>query len=299
MSKKQSLARYNIIISTLRKHPASYKGIFERLHRESEIQDENLRVSKRTFQRDLKDVRDLYDIDIQFDHSENYYFIDTDYSSEFTERISEAYNIFNAFKIKERLSDKIHFEQRPPRGTGHLFGLLHAIENQLLIRFDYQKFDDESIKARAAKPLALKEYRNRWYVVAEDLKDDIIKTFALDRLTDLDIQKQQFKREEEFEVHDYFENFFGVVSPENKPVETIVLSFTPFQGKYIKSLPLHRSQEILINNEHELRLSLKLVITHDFYMELLSFGDQVKVIAPQSLKKRVRNTATAILNQAH
>ena len=54
-------------------------------------------------------------------------------------------------------------------------------------------------------------------------------------------------------------------------------------GKYIKSLPLHDSQEIITDNEDELQIKLKLVITHDFLMELLSFGENVKVIAPQSL----------------
>ncbi len=65
--------------------------------------------------------------------------------------------------------------------------------------------------------------------------------------------------------------------------QEIILSFEPGQGKYIVSYPLHGSQKVIIDNEKELRVSLYLFITHDFIMELLSFGDKVKVIQPQSL----------------
>jgi predicted DNA-binding transcriptional regulator YafY len=61
------------------------------------------------------------------------------------------------------------------------------------------------------------------------------------------------------------------------------------QGKYIKSLPLHQSQQILVDNKAELRVSLKLFITHDLIMELLSFGADVNVLEPKSLSYKIRN----------
>ena len=61
------------------------------------------------------------------------------------------------------------------------------------------------------------------------------------------------------------------------------MSFAPFQGQYVKSLPLHESQEVLIDNEEELRIKLTLFTTHDFFMELLSHGENLRVIKPTSL----------------
>jgi hypothetical protein len=58
----------------------------------------------------------------------------------------------------------------------------------------------------------------------------------------------------------------------------VILSFGPFQGKYIKSLPLHNTQEIIEDTDDELRIRLTLYLTHDFLMELLAYGDTVKVI---------------------
>jgi hypothetical protein len=59
-----------------------------------------------------------------------------------------------------------------------------------------------------------------------------------------------------------------------------LLSFDPFQGKYIKAFPLHRSQQILADTDDELRISFRLVIIYDLEMELRMYGDPVKVIQP-------------------
>ena len=86
-----------------------------------------------------------------------------------------------------------------------------------------------------------------------------------------------------------------IITKENKP-EEIILSFTNIQGKYIKTLPLHSSQEILIDNKKEFRIKLNLVITNDFIIELLSMGENIKVIKPEKLKKRIKNIYSKALN---
>lgn len=290
MSKREAIARYNLIINKLRKHPANFKEITDYLELESDIQGYNFVVSIRTFQRDLVDISSIYNIEISYDFSRKVYYIDSDLQDEVSERILEAFDTFNALNIADRLSNHIHFEKRKPQGTENLHGLLHAIKNKVQIKFTYRKFWDEEETQRHVEPYALKEFKNRWYVVANDIKDGQIKTFALDRLSELEITKKRFKASSGFDVNEHFKYCFGIISPnENKPQE-IVLSFEPFQGKYIKSLPLHHTQHILIDNEKEFRIKLTLFITYDFVMELLSFGDKVKVIKPTRLSKELAKT---------
>jgi len=295
MSKRESIARYNLIIKKLRKHPASFAEISDYLALESELQEYNFNVSKRTFQRDLEDIRSLYNIDIQFDFSRKVYFLDFDEQSDVNERILEAFNTFNALNLSDRLSNNIHFEKRRPQGTENLYGLLHAIKNQLQINFTYQKFWEDELTKRNAEPYALKEFRNRWYVLANDLKDNQIKSFALDRLSDLDITKKRFQFPDDFNVNRHYKYCFGIISPNGHKPEEIELSFDPFQGKYIKTLPLHESQQILIDNEEELRIKLTLFITHDFFMELLSYGENLRVIKPECLINDLKSTFKKVL----
>jgi predicted DNA-binding transcriptional regulator YafY len=297
MSKRESISRYNLIIKKLRKHPASFSEIAEYLAFESELQEYNFNTSKRTFQRDLEDIRSLYNIDIQYDFSRKVYHIEFDQQPEINERILEAYDTFNALNITDRLSDHIHFEKRRPQGTENLFGLLHAVKNRVQIKFTYQKYWEEELTERTVEPYALKEFKNRWYILACDTKDTQVKSFALDRLTNLEITKKRFQFPTDFNVNEHFKYSFGIISPNDHKPQEVILSFTPFQGKYIKSLPLHESQQVLVDNNEELRVKLTLFITHDFFMELLSFGDNMKVIQPESLINDIKTSLKNVLKQ--
>jgi len=294
MSKKESISRYSIIINTLRKRSSTFKEIQEKLALESELQDYDFNISKRTFQRDVKDIDSIYSIAIEYDFSLKTYFIDFEDQQDVKGRVLEAFDIFNALNISDRLSNHIHFEQRKPQGTDHLFGLLHAIKNNLQLKFTYYKFWEDDLTERSVDPYALKEFKNRWYVVGNDPKNGVIKSFALDRLSDLVITNKKFYKPNAFQVNQYYKNSFGIISPNEDTPEDIVLSFTPFQGKYIKTLPLHHTQHIIRDTEEELRISLKLYITHDFFMEILSLGDKVKVIHPEKLKKQLVSTVNEV-----
>lgn len=290
MSKRESIARYTLIIQMLRKHPATFAEIEDYLALESDLEGFNYNISKRTFQRDLEDIRSLYNIYIQFDFSRKVYYIDFENQPEATERILEAFDTFNALNLSDRLSNNIHFEKRRPQGTENIYGLLHAIKNQYQIKFSYQKFWEDHLSLRNVEPYALKEFKNRWYVLAKDLKDKQVKSFALDRLSDLDISKKRFQLPNDFNVNDHYKYCFGIISPNDNPLEEVILSFTEEQGKYIKTLPLHHTQEIMNDTKKEFRIKLQLYITHDFKMELLSYGDQVMVIAPKSLAEDIKKT---------
>lgn len=295
MSKRESIARYNLIIKKLRKKSSSFMEIFDYLAIESEIQGYNYTISKRTFQRDIEDIRSVYNIDIQYDFSRKVYYIDSDDQPEVNERICEAFDTFNALNISERLSDFIHFEKRRPQGTENLNDLLHAIKKELQIRFLYQKFWEDTISSRIAEPYAIKEFKNRWYLLAKDLKDNRVKSFALDRLSDLEITKKKFQLPKKFNVNEHFRYCFGIISPNEHTPTDVLLSLNPIQGKYIKTLPLHETQEVIVDNADELRIKLRLYITHDFVMEVLSLGDNVKVLEPLSLIQEIQSVYESAL----
>jgi len=297
MSKRETILRYNLIIKKLRKHPSTFKEIEDFLAFESELQEFNFNVSKRTFQRDLNDIRYIYSIDIQYDLSRKVYYIEFEQEPEINNRILEAFDTFNALNISDRLSNYIHFENRKPQGTENLYGLLHAIKNNLQIKFKYQKYWEDIITERITEPYALKEFKNRWYILSLDTKDNNVKSFSLDRLTDLEISKKKFQNPIKFNVNKYYRNCFGIIGPNEEKPHEIVLAFDPVQGKYIKSMPLHESQIILIDNESELRIRLTLFITYDLVMEILSYGENVRVIEPKKLIKELKEVYQNALNQ--
>jgi len=297
MSVKETILRYHTIITKLQRFPATSQQLLDKLAKESELTDYDLTRSKRTLLRDIADISSIYNIDIVYNHSIAAYEIDYESQTEAQERVLEALNTFNALNFSDKIANSIHFEKRKTKGTENLHGILHAIKNKFQLRFTYQKFWDEVSTNRIVEPYALKEFKNRWYILANDMKDNVIKTFALDRLNDLEITHAKFKFHKNFDTNQYFKNCFGIVSPDGKKPEEIILSFEPFKGKYIKSLPLHESQEILIDNQKELRIKLFIVITYDFVIEILSHGHRVKVMKPTSLVDELKSIYSSSLQQ--
>jgi predicted DNA-binding transcriptional regulator YafY len=133
--------------------------------------------------------------------------------------------------------------------------------------------------------------------VARDTYDERIKFYGLDRLTNLEVQKTHYEEDTDFDINEHLRYCFGIIIPEDKTPSEIVLSFEPLQGKYIKSLPLHPSQKILIDNEEEVRISLQLYLTHDFIMEVLSYGKTIKVVAPQHFVENIKKIYSKALKK--
>jgi predicted DNA-binding transcriptional regulator YafY len=279
----------------LRREPLRFTDILNNLEVQGEVDGCSYSVSQRQFQRDIKDIRELYNIDIKFDRGIKSYYIEFDDTSEMDTRIFEAFDTFNALNVTDRISSHIHFENRRPQGTEHLYGILHAIRNGLEIEFTYTKYWDDKVSQRRLKPYALKEFKNRWYVVGTDLKDNQIKSFGLDRLNNLEITKKRFTIPQDFSVQEHYRYCFGIISPNADAPQEVVLSFTEYQGKYIKSLPLHHTQQIMVDTEKELRIKLKVYITEDFIIEILSHGERVRVMEPKSLADEIRSIHEEVL----
>jgi len=298
MSKKGYISRYMLIIQKLRSKPyCTFDEISDYVYNKLEflqVHDDTLDIgfSKRTLQRDIKDIRNIFGIDIEYSRAKKGYYISNDeYDNISFQRRIEAFDMFNSLNLAEELNRFIHLENRRPQGTENLHGLIHAIKNKMQVKFLYQKFRDEKKKQRTVEPYALKEFKNRWYVIAKDLNDDhIIKCFGLDRLSCLDITNRTFEYPMDFDVEEMFRYSFGIITPNDTKPSEIILSFAPLQGKYIKSLPLHETQQVIKDNDEELRVSLKIYITYDFIMEVLSHGEMVKVIKPGSLQQELKKT---------
>lgn len=290
MSKQDSLLRHKIIIQKLRNQDSSFEEIQTKLQSEADLLEaENLITSLRTFQRDLQDIASIYGIEIKYNRSRKVYFIENDSQDGYNERMFEALDVFQALNLNQAFSSYIQFETRKPKGTEHFNGLLYAIQNKFQIRFRYLKFWSDEEELRIVEPYLLKEFRKRWYVFAFDLDKKEFRTFGLDRLSVLEITSNKFQFPQKINLHEYFQNSFGIVGPSEGKVQEILLKFNNNQGNYIKTMPLHESQQIIKETPEEMLVKLKLIPTYDFVMELLFYGEFVHVLEPESLVKEMKS----------
>jgi predicted DNA-binding transcriptional regulator YafY len=299
MSKKQFVKRYLLIINKLRQRPCSFEALASHLQQQSELDEENYELSLRTFQRDIKEIASIYNIEISYSRSEGTYEIIHDANDERSERIMESFELFHALNLSNHFAGQLIVEKRKPLGTENMYGLLHAIKNQFEVVFTHEKYWVEAAQKtnRRVQPLSLKEARNRWYLVGEDKGDHRIKTFGLDRITNLEITNTKCEYPSDFNAEAMFKNSFGIIRNEDMQPQQVILSFTPSEAKYIKSLPLHPSQRITKETDEETVFALYLFPTYDFVMELLSFGTEVKVLEPDGLRTEMKNKLAQALQQ--
>lgn len=288
MSKQESLARHRLIIKKLRNNPSTFEEILEKLRMESDLHDLNFEISKRTFQRDLKEIEELYNIEIKNDRSKKVYYISNDSLDEFSERLFEVIDVFQLLNYNQSISKFVQFSTRKPMGTEHLNGLLYAIQNRFQIVLRYKKFDHDETENRLVEPYLIKEFKNRWYLRAYDIEKKEFRTYGIDRIQAMSISDKKFQFPNKTNPKEHYKDSFGIVGPGDAQPQEILLKFTNNQGQYIRTLPLHPSQQILEENGDEMMVRLKIVPTYDFLFELMSMGANLKVLEPQSLADEMK-----------
>lgn len=256
----------------------------------------DLVISKRTLNRDLKEIQELFGFVIEFDFKSGSYRINVEESSENHLELMESFETIQAFGRANRLSGKVFFEKRLARGTEYLRPILEAIENQEAIQIEYEKFWLWETENRKLRPIALKEYLHRWYVMAWTEKDEL-RFFSLDRIKSLETIPVKVTVPPSPDLESRFLETIGIINDPAEPVEIVILTFTEFKGRYIQSMPLHPTQQILVNDGTILQISLRVKINYELVSVILSHGDEVRVEYPERLKEIVNVKAGNVFHQ--
>lgn len=290
MAKREQFFRLFDIINILKKNSkgATYEEIqsfVEKQHQSREDEFSDVPFSEKTFKRDRNLIFDFFGIEIKYRRSTHTYRID---ESEDLDQANQVYDnllLVNAYRKTKDQQDIMLFEKRQASGLHNLEGIIYAIKNSKILSFNYHKLWEDAPTKRVVEPYALKEFKNRWYLLASDSSSEetFIKTFGLDRISDLDISTKTFQKKK-VDINSMFTNSFGIISTADQEPQKIVLSFDHYQGKYVKTLPLHHSQKTIVDSGDEFRIELALCPTYDFYQEMLSHAERLTILEPQSVK---------------
>ena len=236
---------------------------------------------------------------IQFAARTLYQFRDNDMFKQFRFAIDK---IFNRMNISSEVKDEaivqyVQFDQvDAASGSEYLPMVLSSIKEKLKLMVQYQGFGKDVPSENCIHPYLLKEYKHRWYLIAYHEGKNKVITYALDRIVKLESTKAHCVVAADFNPATFFKYSFGITQIDEAPMD-VELLFNAVQGAYIKSQPLHASQRIVEENSTHVRLALTVNITHEFVEQLLSYGANVKVLAPEKLKHLVLDKLSAALKQ--
>lgn len=285
MAKQDVIKRQFLIVEFLRNKPASFKQISNFLLNKQYELDYDLAISQRTFQRDCNEIESLWGVEIAFNKRENHYEIVNNENDLHFDRIMEAFDTVAVLQKSKTVRNYLYLEKRKSKGTEYFNGILHAIQNQLVVTFQLNSYW-QAASFRRCVPKAIKESQNRYYLIAYDLDKNDFRNYGLDRISNFVITSEKQKTPE-INVEAFYQHAFGIQCY-NDPVE-IILEFANDQKKYIQSLPLHASQKIIKENNETFTVALFMHPTNDFVMEILRYGAICEVIEPPFLRDRIKD----------
>lgn len=303
MSNNTNLVRINIILREVRKGTFPTKKMLEeKIAKENDLlvaeygPKYKMGIGGRTIERDIDKILDLYGILIEYDFKERGYYIVNEEPDtiDFIDLI-DSFEILQVIRSSKENLPHVFLDNKRAEGFENFNILLKAIKSKKTVHFKHAKYWEDIKKLKVVKPLALKEYKYRWYLIGLDTENkDQVRTYGLDRISGIEPMSKTFTIPKTIQVPNLFDHSFGIIYNEGEP-ENILLSFTPFQANYIKSLKLHASQKLVYEDEHESHFSFKMHITFDFIQELLSLGRNVKVLKPASLVKEIKKELQATI----
>jgi predicted DNA-binding transcriptional regulator YafY len=325
---KQGMVRIRIINECL-----SIGGFWPKEKLIAKIAEADIEISPRSLDNDIALMRNCeqlkYYAPIGNDRKKGYYYTDADYSidkiplndndikalniatatlaqykylplmQEFNTIIDRVIRVVNRAKQSnhESILDFIQFEKTPVAiGLENVDELIEAIKEKHVLQFHYQKFTSATPTVKTIHPYFLKEYRNRWYLIALDVKAQKIKTYGLDRIKSIKNTSNTYLPDISLNKSDFFKHCVGVNLMEHK-IDEVELLFSSRQGHYLKSQKIHSSQNIVNDDAKGLLLSFRLIINYEFIGIILSYGSDVSVIKPESLANKIKEIADRISNQ--
>ncbi|MDR0865424.1 MAG: WYL domain-containing protein [Candidatus Symbiothrix sp.] len=284
--------------------------IIELLQRKEEVRFQDIEkclrgagmeVQKRTIERYIEYLRNDFGVDIHCDRRTNLYSIDKESSPDMNRllRFIQLFNssewMMNSLKNSGKALSCLAFESNVAYDwSSNLETIYSAILQSKIIAFDHENYEKNTISKRTIKPYLLKEYDHIWYVVGILADSDKVRTFGLDRINNIEISDQTFKKIEQNRIDKLFYNLIGLVYDKDKPTN-IRLSFTPREAKYFKKTPLHPTQEIVSENEKEVVFKYWLIPNRELQRLILGYGAQVKVLKPEWFAKQIEEQIKEML----
>ncbi len=133
-------------------------------------------------------------------------------------------------------------------------------------------------------PCFLRIFEGRWYLIAEYTNHSKAKTFALERISELNIGELRLVPSPKATPDAYYEGCFGIIHEGRKPC-LIRLRADRQQRCYLRAQPLHESQEEVETADEYSIFSYYLRPSFDFYQKVLWMREKVELLGPEEVRR--------------
>ena len=184
-------------------------------------------------------------------------------------------------------------------GISYIEPIFNAISNNRVLEIEYQDFKNPLSYKIILHPYVLKQYNNRWFVLGLNADNNISSwNMALDRIQSInEIDSKYIETDIDWD-DDYFYDIVGVTRIKDVDIQKIVLQFSSELAPYIQTKPIHPTQtRPKFLESGEMVISIKVIPNYELERLILSYGEKVKVISPNSIRDKIKTRIQEMINQ--
>ena len=288
-------------------------------------------VSRRTILRDIEFLRDRYQAPLECDRSRGgYYYTDPTFAIRnvlLTEgdlfTVSTVMHLMEQYKntpletqfkhmmgkISELLPEKVTVDSGflnkdisfisdplPSIEEGVFDNIFEAIKTHRVLNFNYRSVGSQEYKARILNPYHVLCQKGNWYVFGFDQAAADNRIYALSRIKKIKIKAEKFTVPEGFDISKEVDLSFGIWHNTGEP-EDYELLFDSSLANYILEREWHKGQQMEQGEDGSVYLKFSSNQRQQILSWVLGFGAAVRVLAPESLKKDVIESARKVIGK--
>lgn len=255
-------------------------------------------LTERSFHRYRNETESLFNIDIVCEKNNGgvYKIVSTDELDNNTaiQWLLNGLRISNLGELCTKHQNMIL--EDAPLGVQRLQVIMDAIDKNMALQIVY-KSHYGSAQNYSFIPVFIRLFKQRWYVIGENVELNKPITFALERIIDVVLIEKQHKISKDLvkilNPETYFSHCYGII----RQYEPITIRFRAFwpQNLYLKDVPIHKSQELIVETDDYSDYEIFVRPTYDLKQEFFWNRDKLTILSPDSFKLDMINILEAMI----
>ncbi len=285
---------------------------------------EELEISPATFKRDLEFLRSRFRTDIVWDRERGGYSCDDlrgggeaaavpgpMYSGAEINALLLTHDLLvqlqpgllgeHLLPLRERLEDLVGAARIPDKQVRRRIRILQmasrpvdakcfqavctATLKRLRLRMTYQSRTKDERTEREVSPQRLVYYRANWYLDSWCHWRNGLRSFAVDMIQNAEVSDEAAAEVPVEALDEHLGDGYGILAGTAK--HTAVLRFEPRVARWVSREVWHSRQTSEVEASGHLVLKVPYAQDHEITMDILRYGADVEVLAPEELRRRV------------
>jgi len=195
------------------------------------------------------------------------------------------------------IADRIRVLSMGARGIepAHFRALSTALLSRRRVRIRHLRRVDGDVLEREVSPQRLVHYRDNWYLDSWCHKRQALRTFAVDAIDRATVLDKDAKIVGEESLERHFASGYGIFA--GTDTQEAVLLFNATRARWVSRETWHPRQDGKLQLDGTYLLKFPYSREPELVMDILKYGGDVQVLAPDSLRQAVRAQLVQAIGQ--